>query len=43
MRYTLMDMGTLMDLSMATGEKISYSWSNVSNYKSQPSHINLVI
>ena len=30
MGYTTMDRGTLMDLSMTNGEKVSHSWNNVS-------------
>ena len=28
-----MDKSTLMDFSMASGEKVFHSWNNVSNYK----------
>ena len=38
-----MDRSTLIDSSMATGEKVSYSLNNVSNYNLylQPSHLKL--
>ena len=38
-----MDRSTLIDLSVAIGENVSYSWNNVLNYNLylQPSHIKL--
>ena len=32
MRYTAIGKSNMMDLNMATGEKVSYIWNNVLNY-----------